>query len=137
MLHRDLTEKIIRGFYQTYNAVGPGYPEAVYLRVLRIVLKSMGLIVDVEVPIHLFFRGHDVGEHRLDMVVQLAVIVEGKAVSQIHPAHRAQTRSYLTATGLEVGLLLNFGPKPEFERFHVSNATRFTREIEFRAIRKT
>jgi GxxExxY protein len=72
-----------------------------------------------------------VGDIRLDLILHYCVIVECKADEKIHPKHRAQLRQYLAATGIEVGLLLNFGPKPTFARIYHPNEGREHREVQF------
>jgi GxxExxY protein len=119
--HKDITEKIIKGFYEVYNELGHGFLESVYEEALYIVLKEYGLQVDKQKEVTVYFRGHEVGVFRADLVVNDCVIVEIKAVSILHPKHEAQTINYLKATRIEVGLLLNFGEKAEFRRYAYDN----------------
>jgi GxxExxY protein len=119
--HQEITEKIIKGFYEVYNELGPGFLESVYEEALYIVLKGYGLQVEKQKEVSVYFRGYEVGVFRADLVVDECVIVEIKAVSILHPKHQAQTINYLKATRLEVGMLLNFGEKAEFRRYVYGN----------------
>lgn len=84
-------------------------------------LGKAGLTVNVQRPIEVFYNGKSVGEYYADMVVQDRVIVEIKAAKNLILEHESQLLNYLKATKMEVGLLLNFGPKPEFKRLAFSN----------------
>lgn len=114
--HGDITEKIIRAFYTVYNTLGYGFLEKVYENALTIELRGMGLKVMQQAPIKVYYRSEVVGEYFADLLVEDAVIVELKAAEGIAPEHEAQLLNYLKATEIEVGLLLNFGPKPEVRR---------------------
>jgi GxxExxY protein len=116
MLHSDITDKIIKGFYEVYNELGDGFLESVYEKALSIVLNGYGLKVESQRSITVLFRNSIIGEFRADLFVNDAVIVELKAVKAIVPEHEAQVINYLKATGIEVALLMNFGRKPEFKR---------------------
>ncbi len=116
MIHEDVTDKILKAFYLVYNELGAGFPESVYRNAMEIVLREMGLQCDVEMPITVWFRGQKAGDFRADLLVEKVIIIELKACKAIDATHIAQTIHYLRATGVEVGLLLNFGPKPEFKR---------------------
>lgn len=117
-----LTESIIAGFYEVYNELGFAYLESVYERAMELALTERRLIVARQFPLKVHFRGHIVGEFHPDLLVEHAVIVELKAVRSFEPAHEAQLLNYLRASEIEVGLLLNFGPKPEIKRFIFDNA---------------
>ncbi|RMG34557.1 MAG: GxxExxY protein [Methanobacteriota archaeon] len=119
--HHQLTELILKGFYEVYNELGRGFLESVYENALALVLKGYGLKVECQKPITVYFRGQIVGDFRADIVVNDSVIVELKAVKAIDPAHVSQLLNYLKATDIEVGLLLNFGDKPEFKRLVYQN----------------
>jgi|SRR6185503_3745252 len=114
--YQTLTQKIIGVFYEVYNELGPGFLESVYHKSLVLALDSAGLNVCSPVVIPVFFRGHQVGDFEGDILVEKSVLLELKAARALDPAHQAQLLNYLRATGIEVGLLLNFGPKPEFKR---------------------
>jgi len=117
MKHSEITDKIIKGFYEVYNELGDGFLESVYEKAMMIVLTGYGLEVNNQKYLPVYFRGNLVGEFKADIIVNDKVIVELKAVKTIVPEHEAQVINYLKATGIEVGLLLNFGRKPEFKRF--------------------
>jgi len=121
LLHRELTEKIIGIFYEVYNELGHGFLESVYRKSFVIALQQTGLKCWFEVPVPVYFRGEDVGQFRADLLVDGKVLIELKAVAHLDKPHEAQLYNYLRATELEVGLLLNFGPRPEFKRIAFSN----------------
>ena len=112
----NTTQTIIGAFYETYNALGPGFLEKVYENALMIELKERGLRAHHQCPIDVHYKGECVGEYIADIVVEDKVICEIKAVQQLRPEHEAQLLNYLKATSIKVGLLLNFGPKPEIMR---------------------
>lgn len=114
--HGDLTRKIIGVFYGVYNELGYGFLEKVYENALIIRLRKAGLRAVQQQPIKVLFDGEVVGEYFADIVVNDAVIVELKAAAQLAGEHHAQLLNYLKATPYEVGLLLNFGPKPQIVR---------------------
>jgi len=115
--HKEVTDKILHAFFKVvYPQLGYGFLEKVYENALLIALKDLGLSARPQVRIEVFFQGQIVGEYYADMVVEDVVIVELKAVSQPTSEHEAQLLNYLRATPYEVGLLLNFGPKPDFRR---------------------
>ncbi|NIO68591.1 MAG: GxxExxY protein [Anaerolineae bacterium] len=114
--HEQLTEKIIKGFYTVYRALGYGFLEKVYENSLAIELRKMRLEVVQQAEIKVYYAGVVVGEYYADLLVADAVIVEIKAVRALLKEHEAQLLNYLKATPYEVGLLLNFGPKPEIKR---------------------
>ena len=111
--YADITEAIIGSFYDVYNELGHGFLESVYRDALRVVLQSKGLSVDREKACQVTFRGQVVGVFRTDLLVQNTVIVE--------LMHEAQLLNYLKATDFEVGLLLNFGVRPQFRRMLLDN----------------
>ena len=115
--YKEITDIILRSFYETYNELGDGFLESVYENALYIVLTGHGLCVERQKDISVFFRGKVIGDFKVDLIVNEKVIVELKAVRTLNPAHEAQLINYLKATNIEVGLLLNFGKKPEFKRF--------------------
>lgn len=114
--HTELTSRIIKAFYDVYNTLGYGFLEKVYENALVIKLRKMGMPVVAQAPIEVRYDGHVVGEYFADLVVDGKVIVEVKAARALGDAHEAQLLNYLKATRYEVGLLLNFGPKPEIKR---------------------
>lgn len=106
----ELTHSIIAAGIGLHSAVGPGFLEAIYHRGLILELRGMGIECSSEVAVPVTHKGVLLGRHRLDLVVAGQVIVELKSAKHFDDAHFAQLRSYLAASGLEVGLLLNFGP---------------------------
>jgi GxxExxY protein len=109
--HTELTQKIIGCFYQVYNALGYGFSEKVYEKALVHELKKQGLEAQAQKQILVYYDDVEVGEFFADILVNEIVIVELKAVQTLLPEHEAQLLNYLKATQVEVGLLLNFGPK--------------------------
>ena len=116
MLHKEITSEIIAAFYAVYNILGYGFLEKVYENALILELRKKGLTVKKQVPIKVKYEGQIIGEYFADLFVEDKVIVELKAVEKIISVHNAQLLNYLKATEMEVGLLLNFGPKAEFKR---------------------
>lgn len=119
--HSDLTEKIIAAFYAVYSALGYGFLENVYVKALLIELNRRGLKTSDELPIQVFYLGQLIGEYYADIIVNDLVILEIKAGKALAVEHEAQLLNYLKATPYEVGLLLNFGPKPETKRRSFDN----------------
>jgi GxxExxY protein len=111
--HSNVTDRIIKAFYAVYSELGYGFLEKVYENSMTIELRAMGLEVVQQVPITVYYREMMVGEYFADLVVEDTVIVELKAARALAKEHEAQLLNYLKATVYEVGLLLNFGPKPE------------------------
>jgi GxxExxY protein len=120
LLHRRITGHIIGLFFEVYNELGAGFLESVYVGALAIALEQSGLQHRREAALEVVFRGVPVGLFRADLVVEGKVVVEVKAGRTIDPAHESQLLNYLRASGLEVGLLLNFGPQPKFRRLAYS-----------------
>jgi GxxExxY protein len=116
MIHRDITDKIIRAFYTVYNSLGYGFLEKVYENAMLIELRKLGLDVHRQMPIKVNYEEQVVGEYYADIMVNAQVIVELKAAENLCEQHEFQLINYLKATDLEVGLLLNFGKKPTFKR---------------------
>ena len=119
--HAATTKQVIVAFYEVYNELGEGFLESVYQAALGRVLCDAGLGVVREQAIEVFFRGAVIGRFFADLVVEERVVVELKAMKALRAEHEAQLIHYLRATGIEVGLLLNFGPRPEFKRMVYSN----------------
>jgi len=114
--HKELTEKIINIFYRVYNKLGYGFLEKVYENAMMIELKREGILTVSQSPIKVFYDGEVIGEYYADILVDNKVIVEIKASKRLVEENEAQLLNYLKATDIEVGLLLNFGPKPEVKR---------------------
>src|SRR5699024_1577446 len=115
--HRELSRKIIRGFYDVYNELGTCFLESIYEKYLYIVLKESGLEVRKQYPLAVYFMGYKVGSYKADLIVNDKILIELKAVAQLSAEHEAQIINYLKATDIDFGLLMNFGDKPEFKRF--------------------
>ena len=114
--HRDITELIIKAFYAVYNALGYGFLEKVYENAMVLELRKLGLEVVPQASIRVYYDGQRIGEYNADLLVAELVIVELKATRALTQDHEAQLLNYLKATSYEVGLLLNFGPKPQMKR---------------------
>ncbi len=114
--YEEMTDKIIKAFYETYNELGTGFIESVYENALYNVLVNYGLRVEKQKEIQVYFRGDIVGNFRTDLIVENKIILELKAVNKIIPIYEAQLINYLKATEIEVGFIMNFGHKPEFIR---------------------
>lgn len=119
--HSEITEKIIKAFYKVYNTLGYGFLEKVYENALFIELAAMGLLVKKQAHIKVYYEDKEVGEYFADLIVEDCVIVELKAAEGLCEEHEFQLINYLKATEIEVGLLLNFGEKPELKRKVFSN----------------
>jgi GxxExxY protein len=114
--HSELTDKIIGAFYTVYNKLGHGFLENVYENALSIELTKIGLDVQTQVSIKVYYDEIEVGSYFADILVNDTVILELKAVEHVLPAHEAQLQNYLQAVRLDVGLLLNFGVQPTVKR---------------------
>lgn len=108
MGNKDLTERIIAAAIRVHRELGPGFLESVYEEALAIEFSTMGISLDRQKLLPIFYREHLIGEHRLDFLVEQRVIVELKAISPFENIHFAILRSYLKACDLDDGLLLNF-----------------------------
>jgi len=126
-MHAELTEKIIGVFFSVYNELGHGFLESVYEEAFEIALTEVGTRVRRQVPIKVWFRGKGVGDFKADMLVDEKVLLELKAARGIDVAYEKQLLNYLRATDVEVGLLLNFGVRPEFRRFAFENRRKMIR----------
>ena len=112
-LYKDLTAEIIGCFYEVYNELGYGFLEKVYENALKYELEKKGFKVEKQKPITVFYNEIKVGEYFADLIVDDAVILELKVAEYLCEEHEYQLINYLKATKIEVGLLLNFGKKPE------------------------
>ena len=121
LFEEKLSESVLRGFYSVYRQLGYGFLEAVYENSLARWLRISGLEVVQQAPIEVRFMGGLVGEYRADLLVSHRLIVEVKSVTTLIPILDAQLLNYLKATGMPLGLLLNFGPTPTFRRKINSN----------------
>jgi GxxExxY protein len=116
MLYQDLSDKIIKCFYEVYNILGYGFLEKVYESALFNELKISGLNCERQKKIDVYYKATLVGEYYADIIVEDKIILELKAAEAICEEHEFQLINYLKATNVEVGLLLNFGKKPEIKR---------------------
>jgi GxxExxY protein len=116
MKYEDVTERAIGAFYQVYNTLGWGFLEKVYQNALAIELDKRGLRYVPQAKLDVYYDNQPVGEYFADFLVEDCVILELKAVEQLAPEHEAQLVNYLKASTIDVGLLLNFGPKPQVRR---------------------
>src|SRR5690349_14420969 len=121
LLHKSITDSILKVYYEVYNELGAGFLEKVYQNAMYFELVERGYKVEAQKQIRVYFKKQLVGEYIADLLVENKVIVELKACELIMNAHVAQTMNYLKATEIEVGLLLNFGEEPEFKRFIYTN----------------
>jgi len=119
--YKELTEKIIGAFYKVYNTLGHGFLEKVYENALLLELKKLNLNVLSQSPIKVVYSNKVIGEYFADVLVEGKVIIEIKAVKSLIAEHEAQILNYLKASEIEVGLLLNFGHKPELKRLVFGN----------------
>ena len=119
--HSAVTDRIIGMFYDVYNELGNGFLESTYAEAMVIALNQSGLRAIREVPVPVWFRGKKIGQYFADMVVDNTVLLELKAARSLESAHEAQLLHYLRATEIEVGLLLNFGLRPQFRRLLFDN----------------
>jgi GxxExxY protein len=116
LLYEELTQQIIRCYYNVYNSLGFGFLEKVYENALAIELKNAGINIRCQHRIDVFYQSSIVGSYYADILVADKIILELKAAACLIPEHEAQLLNYLKATNIEVGLLFNFGLEPEFRR---------------------
>ena len=116
LLHRELTSKILKVFYLVYNVLGYGFLERVYQNALFYELEEYGFKVEAQKKIKVYYKDLVVGDYITDIIVNDLVILELKAQEHLVEANEFQLLNFLKATECEVGLLLNFGKKPEFIR---------------------
>ena len=116
MIYEEKTKKIIQSFYHVYNTLGYGFLEKVYENSLMLELGKSGFECASQVPIKVYYDGFKVGDYYADIIVDNCIILELKAAEALCEEHEYQLINYLKATEIEVGLLLNFGKKPQFKR---------------------
>jgi GxxExxY protein len=114
LLEEDLTEKVLAAAFKVHNTLGCGFLEKVYERAMVVELSRHGIALEQQKTIQVRYEGAIVGDYQADLVVDGRVLVECKATAQLDPVHEAQLLNYLKATGMKVGLLLNFG-KPRLQ----------------------
>ncbi|MBK8967028.1 MAG: GxxExxY protein [Lewinellaceae bacterium] len=121
LLHKELVDLILKTFYDVYNELGYGFLEKVYQNAMYWELKSRGFYVEAQKQIKVFYKNVEVGEYYTDLIVDDTIVLELKACEILLNDHEIQLVNYLRSTDKEVGLLLNFGKKPEFRRKVYSN----------------
>src|SRR4051812_30683538 len=121
LLHHETTQTIIDSFFVSYNRLGFGFSETIYAAALRHELVKAGLRVDTEVNVYVYYDGVVIGQARLDMIVEGKIVVETKAHRALPEEAEEQVFNYLRSTKLEVGLLLNYGPRPKVKRYLCTN----------------
>jgi GxxExxY protein len=122
LLHSEVTEAILGGFYAVGRQMGHGFLESVYQAAMFLELTDRGIRVRANVQLPVRYKGRIVGDFKTDLIVEDRVIVEVKAMRAIEPSAEAQLLNYLRASDVEVGLILNFGPRLEFRRRVLENA---------------
>jgi GxxExxY protein len=115
-LHQEKTEEIIKAFYKVYNTLGFGFLEKVYHNAMLIELGKSGFELKSQYPIKVHYEGKMIGDYYADIIVDDLVVLELKAAEALCEEHEFQLVNYLKATEIEIGLLLNFGKKPQFKR---------------------
>jgi GxxExxY protein len=129
LLHKELTDEIIGIFYDVYNELGYGFLERVYQNALYIELIGRGFNVESKPIITVFYKEKVVGAYEPDLMVDGKITLELKSIERIHPENERQLLNYLKSTEIEVGLLLNFGVKPEFVRKVFTNEHKKLRRL--------
>ena len=115
--HQEITSRIIGAAMQVHNVLGSGFQEVIYQRALVIEFESASIPFSREVPVPIHFKGHVVGERRVDFLILNKICVEIKAVAHLESTQLAQAKNYIEAFRMDVGLLLNFGAASlEFKR---------------------
>jgi len=114
--HSELSQKIIKVFYDVHNELGYGFSEKVYQKAYAIALRQDGMKVDEQIPIKVYFRGQLVGEFFADMIINDLILLELKAAEAIIEEFEAQLLNYLKSTEIEVGYVMNFGKSASFKR---------------------
>ncbi len=114
--HSELSKKIIAAAYAVHKELGYGFVEKVYKNALAIELQEMSVKCNVEVPLKVLYHEKTVGDYYADIVVDEKIVVEVKAVSDLETIHEVQLVNYLKATGMQVGLLINFGQSVKVKR---------------------
>ncbi|MEI8085233.1 MAG: GxxExxY protein [Paludibacter sp.] len=116
LLHKEITDKIIKSYYKVFNTLGYGFLEKVYENSMAFELRKQGLEVKCQHPITVFYETEIVGEYYADIIVNDIIVIELKAASTLTEDHECQLINYLKATEIELGLLMNFGTEAEFKR---------------------
>jgi GxxExxY protein len=119
--HRDLTEYLIRIFFDIYNELGHGFFESVYEQAFAVSLAENGIFFERQIAVPAWYHGKQIGDFRADLLIDRKVVVELKVGGAIDPSWEKQVLNYLRATETEVAILFNFGPKAEFKRYVFDN----------------
>ena len=114
--HSEVTGKILGAFFELHKELGLGFSEKIYESALEVLRTEVGLFVEKQKDIFVYFHGRIIGEYKADMIINGVVLLEIKSVEKLIDAHDAQLLNYLKSTEIEVGLLLNFGRQAEFRR---------------------
>ncbi len=115
--HKEITEQIIRAAFEVFKVLGYGFLEKVYQRAMHVELRSRGLTAEIESKIRVMYKGAMVGDYQADVFVNDCVIVEWKVAKEFQASDEPQLLNELKATGIRVGLLINFGrTRAEFKR---------------------
>ncbi len=117
----NLTSRVISCFYKVYNTLGFGFLEKIYENAMKIELEKAGFSVERQKQIKVYYDGNIVGEYYADLIIEGKIIIELKAAESLIKEHELQLINYLKSTKIEIGLLLNFGKKPEIRRKIFSN----------------
>jgi GxxExxY protein len=129
LLHKELTDEIIGIFYDVYNELGYGFLEKVYQNAMYYALIERGFKVEAKPKVNVFFREKIVGSYEPDLLVESKITLELKAIELLHPNNERQLLNYLKGTEIEVGLLFNFGIKPQFTRKVFTNENKKLRRL--------
>ena len=121
LLHKNITDIILKSYYKVFNNLGYGFLEKVYENALFYELKKQGLVCEKQKPIKVYYDEIQVGEYYADIIVNECIIIELKAAESLAEEHEFQLINYLKATDIEVGLVLNFGKNPQFKRKILTN----------------
>ena len=109
IVEKDLSYQIVQAAYEVFNGLGPGFGEDIYEEAMVIVLKKYSHEVEQQKRVKIYFQGHEIGLHKIDLIVDRRVILELKATAEIAQVYKQQALSYLKATGLQIALVINFG----------------------------
>jgi len=116
LIHKEITEMIIKSYYKVYNTLGYGFLEKVYENAMAIELRKIGFEVKCQCPITVFYDSEIVGAYYADIIVNDLVVIELKASNALLEEHECQLINYLKATEIELGLLMNFGKDADYKR---------------------
>ena len=121
LLYKDLSYRIRGCVYTVFKTLGPGFLEGIYQKALEVELQKNQIPFESQKEINIHYDGVEIGSHKLDLVIEEKIILELKAVEEFHPSHEAQIISYLKASNLKLGFLINFGGrKANIKRFIIT-----------------